>query len=86
MKRNIKTYNRYFSFILYKDDKEQMKSMQYIIKNFQYARILHDKDKLENGEYKKPHYHIIIYIGKNPRNRSSISKETQVKENYIERM
>lgn len=84
MKRNIKTYNRYFSFILYEEDETQMKGMEYITKNYKYARILHDRDKTENGEKKKNHYHVIIYIGKNPRNRKSIAKETGIEENYIE--
>lgn len=84
MKRNIKTYSRYFSFILYKEDEEQMKSMEYIINNYKYARIYHDKDKEEDGSIKKPHYHIIIYIGNNPRNRHAIAIETNIKENYIE--
>lgn len=85
-RRNIKTYNRYFSFILYKEDAEQMKSMEYIIDNYKYARIYHDKDKEKDGTLKKEHYHIIIYVGKNPRNRHAIAKETNIKENYIERL
>lgn len=84
MKRNIETYNRYFSFILYEEDKEQMKGMEYLIRNYPYARIKHDKDKEEDGTIKKEHYHIIIYVGQNPRNRKAISKETNIKENYIE--
>lgn len=84
MKRNIKTYNRYFSFILYEEDKEQMEGMKYIIQNYKYARILHDKDRTEDNQIKKKHYHLIIYIGKNPRNRKAISKETGIQENYIE--
>lgn len=79
MKRNVKTYNRYFSFILYKEDEEQMKSLEYIINNYNYARILHDKDKEEDGTIKKAHYHIIAYIGKNPRNRHAIAEETRNK-------
>lgn len=85
-KRNVKTYNRYFHFILYEEDKEQMKGMEYICENFKYARIYHDKDKDENNELKKPHYHIVISTGKNPRNRQAIAKETGIKPNYIERM
>lgn len=85
MKRNIKTYNRYFSFILYQEDKEQMKSMEYITKTYKYARIYHDKDIEDDGKtIKKPHYHIIIYVGNNPRNRHAIAVETNIKENYIE--
>lgn len=84
MTRNIKTYSRYFSFILYEEDKEQMNSMKYITEHFMYARILHDNDKEETGEIKKPHYHVIISVGKNPRNRKAISKEVGIKENYIE--
>ena len=82
--RNVKTYNRYFSFILYKEDEEQMKSMDYIINNYKYARILHNKDIENDGSIKKEHYHIIAYIGKNPRNRHAIAEETGLKENYIE--
>lgn len=84
MTRNIKTYSRYFSFILYEEDKEQMKGMNYIIQNYKYARIYHDKDKEESGEIKKPHYHIVMFVGNNPRNRKAISKEVGIKENYIE--
>ena len=82
--RNIKTYNRYFSFILYKEDSEQMKAMDYIIHNFKYARIYHDKDKQDDETIKKPHYHIVINVGKNPRNRKAVAKEIGIKENYIE--
>lgn len=85
MGRNIKTYNRYFSFVLYKEDENQMKSMEYITNNYKYARIEHDKDLENDGKtIKKQHYHIVIYVGKNPRNRKAIAKETNVKENYIE--
>lgn len=84
MTRNIKTYNRYFSFILYEDNTSQMESMEYITENYKFARIKHDKDLEENGEKKKNHYHVIIYVGKNPRNRKAIAKETGIKENYIE--
>lgn len=86
MKRNIKTYNRYFSFILYEEDKEQMKALEYLKENYRYACILHNRDIEDNGEIKKAHYHVIIEIGRNPRNRGSIAKETNIKENYIERM
>ena len=93
-KRNIKTYNRYFHLILYDDDKEQMEAMEYIITNYKYARIYHDRDiikpskneerEIEEQEFKKQHYHVVIQIGKNPRNRKSIAKELNIKENYIE--
>lgn len=86
MTRNIKTYNRYFAFILYEEDQEQMLAMQYITQNYKYARIKHDRDKNENGEIKKEHYHIVINVGKNPRNRKAIAKEIGIQENYIERL
>lgn len=85
-KRNVKTYNRYFHFILYEEDIEQMKGKEYIEKNFEYAEIYHDKDKMEDNKPKKPHYHIVAKVGDNPRNRRAIAKETGIKENYIERM
>ncbi len=84
MTRNIKTYNRYFSFILYEEDPVQMEAMKKIIENYKYARIKHNKDKTQDGEIKKEHYHIIINVGKNPRNRKAIAKELNIPENYIE--
>ena len=35
------------------------------IKN--YAYILHDKDKQENGELKKPHYHFLVQFARTQR-------------------
>ena len=32
-----------------------------------YAYILHDKDKQENGEIKKPHYHFLVHFEHNQR-------------------
>ena len=51
-----------------------------------YAYILHDKDKLETGETKKPHYHYIITTGKNPERIKTLSKTTEIPINYIERL
>ena len=62
-----------------------MKALKYIRAKYSYASILHDKDLEDDGKTpKKPHYHVIIYVGRNPRNRRAIAKEMQIKENYIE--
>ena len=83
-KRNIKTYNRTFSLILYEEDIEQMKALEYIKQNYCYAAILHTEDKLEDGTKKKPHFHVVLSVGSNPRNRKSVANELKIAENYIE--
>lgn len=50
-----------------------------------YAWILHDKDILENGELKEPHYHIMIRF-KDSVPTQSICNWFNIKENYIERI
>lgn len=49
----------------------------------QYAAILHDKDVDENGELKKPHYHVLLTYD-NPRSLVSISKRLCVAHNAVE--
>lgn len=49
----------------------------------QYAGILHDKDVDENGELKKPHYHVLLTYD-NPRSLASISKRLCVAQNSVE--
>lgn len=85
-KRNIQTYNRTFSLILYEEDEKQMKALEYIRQNYKYAAILHTEDIIDKTtqEKKKAHYHVVLYIGKNPRNRDSIAKELEIAPNYIE--
>lgn len=59
-----------------------MYALTIIQEKFDYAMILHDKDTLENGELKKPHYHVVIHF-KNARYKKAIAKYLGIEENYI---
>lgn len=75
---------RNFMIILYTEDKKHCSILDYIINNFNnYAYILHDKDYNENGEIKKPHYHVMLCFD-NPRTITGLSKELDLLPNYIE--
>lgn len=82
---------RTFACELYPEDDEHMKILEYIIKYYEYAYILHDKDiwdeeKVDDdgvtihnvGDIKKPHYHVIISF-KNPRSLEKLKNELGVK-------
>ncbi len=60
--------------------------MERIKRSFDYAVILHDKDIDENGEAKKPHWHVIITVGNNKRWNSALAKELGIEMNYIEKI
>jgi len=73
--------SRTFALELYPEDDTHVEKLQYIMNYFEYAYILHDKDKWEDeteehkvGDLKKPHWHVIICF-KNPRSIESIKKE-----------
>lgn len=80
--------SRTFVCELYPEDKDHMKVLEYIKKNFQYAIILHDKDtygkdiidedtkeiKHITEEIKKAHYHVLISL-KNARTDKSMLEE-----------
>lgn len=78
MKRNVKNFNRYFTCILYPDDKRFYYLLNYIKKNFfEVTYIYHDRDINENGEVKKLHIHIIFKVGDNARSVFSVCEELQ---------
>ena len=72
-----------FNLVLYDEDKTHKKAIDYIIKNYDYAMILHDKDFNDDGEIKKPHYHIVIRFP-NARWNTALANELEITENYIE--
>lgn len=49
----------------------------------EYAYILHDKDTNDEGELKKPHYHVCIRY-KNPRKISTVARAMGIPENYVQ--
>lgn len=75
----------YWLLILYPDeDITHQQALQYIQSHFSYAYILHDKDKDEKGNIKKPHYHVIIKFN-NYRWKKSISEELKILPNYLQK-
>lgn len=82
---------RTFACELYPEDSEHLKILEYIKKYYEYAYILHDKDKWDEekvdddgvtihkvGDIKKPHYHVIINF-KNPRSLEKLKNELGLK-------
>lgn len=85
MKRNVKTFNRYFTAVLYKDDSnfnDYFNRISYLYTEITY--IIHDRDLTEFGELKKSHMHIIFKVGDNARSVNSISEELGLPVQYIE--
>lgn len=91
-KKPIEKKSRCFSLELYPEDNEHCNILDYIISYFNYAYILHDKDKWEQdvidkdtgeiihkmGDLKKPHWHVIICF-KNPRYIKKLKDELNLK-------
>ena len=50
-----------------------------------YAFIVHDKDTLDNGQPKKPHFHIVLTFS-NATTSDVIAKTMQVEEQYINKI
>lgn len=85
MERNNKNYNRNFCLNLYpEEDETHKKAIEEITKKYDYAYITHDKDITEDGELKKNHTHVVIRVGNNPRWKTAVAAELNIKENYIE--
>lgn len=76
---------RLFSIILYEEsDSYDIKNILFNIKsNKYYAYILHNKDKDNKGQFKKPHYHIIIRLD-NATTIDALSRKLGVPSNYIQ--
>lgn len=76
---------RIFSIILYEEsDSYDIKNVMFNIKsNKYYAYILHNKDKDNKGQFKKPHYHIIIRLD-NASTIDALSRKLGVPSNFIQ--
>lgn len=70
---------RYYcvELILYLDNISHIELLNDLIKKYNYAYILHDKDKYETGELKKSHYHLLLFFD-NARWGTSILKEISI--------
>lgn len=76
--------DRCHCLLLYPDDNTHMEALRRIERSYDYAYILHDRDYTEDGEIKKPHYHVLVRFGQ-ARWSSAICTELGIKENYIEK-
>lgn len=81
MKENVRS--RKFRLLLYPDCPAHVEALKLIELYPKYSYILHDKDKLEDGSLKKPHWHVSIWFS-NAKWRDALSKELGVEPNYIQ--
>lgn len=75
-----------FALILYPESLEHINMLQYLETHpyvCEYVGILHDKDILEDGTPKKPHYHIVLHYKRTQR-LSTILKFFSVWIDYME--
>lgn len=68
--------------ILYLDNDLHMNFLYDIIKKYDYAYILHDKDLNEDKTDKKPHFHLLLFFN-NARYINSIFKEFNLDNNNL---
>lgn len=85
MPKTEKYRARVHMLLLYPDCEPHVKAIEIIKKSYDYAMILHDKDSDENGELKKPHYHVVLRFNQAVWN-TSIIKELGIEPNYIEKV
>lgn len=75
--------DRKFIAVLYPEDETHAACMEKLkTGGYNYAAILHDKDVQEDGEPKKPHWHLVIRF-KNAVWSTAISKELGITSNYL---
>lgn len=77
--------SRKFCLLLYPlEDKTHKKALEYIKLNYDYASIVHNKDKTEEGDIKKSHTHVVISCT-NAKWNTALAEELGITENYIEK-
>lgn len=81
----MKDKYRLFSIILYEESEDyNIRDCLFNIRASKYyAYILHNKDTNNKGEFKKPHYHVIIRLD-NACTIKALAKKIGIKENYIQ--
>lgn len=77
--------DRKHCLLLYPEDATHVEALEIIKRTMDYAVVLHDKDKNADGTDKKPHWHVAITTGNNPKWNSALSKELGIEPNYIEK-
>ncbi|MBQ4259778.1 MAG: hypothetical protein IJB84_05910 [Lachnospiraceae bacterium] len=84
MKNSDNYRNRTHCLLLYPDDITHVNALNIIKKSYDYAFALHDKDIQDNGEPKKPHWHVVLRF-EQAHWSSAICNDLGISENYIEK-
>lgn len=88
MKEGGKEKCRNFVMVLYPESEAHRAALERIeASGYAYAYILHDRCVKASGEAKKPHWHVVMTLGKrsNPRYVGAIAKELGIEENYVQK-
>lgn len=80
-----KIRSRIWTFQLYTDNQKHNQILEYIKRNYVYAYIIHNKDITEDGEIKKEHIHLILFL-ENARDLKSIVEEFKIEKNLVEKV
>lgn len=75
--------SRVHMLLLYPDNESHRKAMDTIKHTYDYAAILHDKDIDEEGNLKKPHWHVVLRFQQATWS-SAICKNLEIEHNFIE--
>lgn len=79
--------DRKFMFLLYPDNESHMKALETLIKSYDVAYILHDKDKeVDTNQLKKSHYHVIIRTGNNAKWSYPLCEELGIEPRFVEKI
>lgn len=78
---NIRSRN--WCLLLYPDDPTHEDAVNKLSKGYRFVGILHDKCKDDEGEQKKPHYHLVLRFP-HPRWKTAVADELGIASNYLD--
>lgn len=78
---NIRSRN--WCLLLYPDDPTHEEAVNRLAKGYKFVGILHDHCLDDDGELKKPHYHLVVRFP-NPRWKVAIADELGISYNYLD--
>lgn len=79
----MKYRSRTHMLLLYPDEVTHVEALEKIKQSYDHAYILHDKDKTDEGELKKAHWHVVLRFNQAVWS-SAICKDIGIQDNYIE--
>lgn len=78
--------DRKFEFVLYPEDKTHVAALDLIKKTYDYLCVLHDRDVDDDGNLKKPHWHVLVTGFNSPTWSSSVCSTLGLSENCIQKV